>query len=436
MKDLYAIKASVIWARLKGESASFWLICFYLFLEYVRPQSIYPELDVLPYAFITIVLAFIAYLFEANHLSVKNVENKLIVFFLLTVLLSSVLAYSPADSYANLQSFATWFVIYYLIIHIVNTEQRFLIFFLSFLIYNFKMSQHGFLSWALIGFQFRDWGVTGGPGWFHNSGEFGIELCIFIPLSIYFVLALYRHWGRLKLLVFLLLPFTAIASVIATSSRGALLGASAALLWMVGKSKVRTKALGLISIVAVVAYSYVPPEQQARLQASGEDATSIARLVRWKAGIEIMNDHPFIGIGHANWMPYYRDFYPQNHTGLSHNIFIDAGAELGYTGLMLFCLMILYTLVNNYRTRKLASAIDNRFIFYTAHGLDAALIGFIISASFVSVLYYPYFWINMAFTVALNNIANKEFSNAQKAVQDDEHDRAQYAPTAPDGHAP
>src|SRR4030066_1022728 len=99
MKDLYAIKASVIWARLKGESASFWLICFYLFLEYVRPQSIYPELDVLPYAFITILLAFIAYLFEANHLSVKNVENKLIVFFLLTVLLSSVLAYSPADSY-------------------------------------------------------------------------------------------------------------------------------------------------------------------------------------------------------------------------------------------------------------------------------------------------------------------------------------------------
>lgn len=408
MKDLYAIKLSDIWARLKGERASFWLICAYLFLEYVRPQSIYPGLDVLPYAFLTVLLAFIAYVFEGNHQGVKNTENKLLVFFLLTILASSAVAYSPTVSFGNLQLFITWLVIYYLIIHIVNTEQRFFIFFLSYLIYNFKMSQHGFLSWASVGFEFRDWGVTGAPGWFQNSGEFGIELCIFLPLSIYFILSLKQYWGKLKILFFLLLPFTAIASVIATSSRGALVGSAAALLWMVGKSKARIKALLAISIILAGVYSYIPPEQYKRLQASGEDRTSVARLTRWKAGAEMMDEYPYLGVGYANWMTYVRDFYPGQDMGLPHNIFIDAGAELGYTGLTIFGLMILYTLVNNYRTRKMAAAIDNKFIYNTAHGLDAALIGFIVSGSFVSVLYYPYFWINMAFTVALNNVANKE----------------------------
>ena len=231
---------------------------------------------------------------------------------------------------------------------------------------------------------------------------------MFLPLSIYFVLSLKQHWGKLKLFFFLLLPFTAMASVIATSSRGAIVGAAAALLWMVGKSKARVKALLAIAIISIVVYSFLPPEQHQRFQSSGEDKTSTTRLVRWEAGLDMMENNPILGVGYRNWMSYYRDFYGQKDVGLPHNIFIDAGAELGYTGLIIFILMILFTLINNARTRKLALATDNKFIFYTAHGLDAALIGFLVSGFFVSVLYYPYFWINLSLTVALNNIANQQ----------------------------
>jgi hypothetical protein len=42
-----------------------------------------------------------------------------------------------------------------------------------------------------------------------------------------------------------------------------------------------------------------------------------------------------------------------------------------------------------------------------AHGLDGAMIGFVVSGFFVTVLYYPYFWINLAMTVALNNAAQQ-----------------------------
>jgi hypothetical protein len=35
------------------------------------------------------------------------------------------------------------------------------------------------------------------------------------------------------------------------------------------------------------------------------------------------------------------------------------------------------------------------------------MIGFLVSAQFVTVLYYPYLWIAVALTVALHNVATK-----------------------------
>jgi probable O-glycosylation ligase (exosortase A-associated) len=418
MNDLYSMKIGAIWVALKEERASFWLICIYLMLEYVRPQTIFPVIDVLPYALLTLILAFLAYVLERDKQRVKNPENKLLIVFFLVIILSSSFAYSPETSFSGLSLFVSWMVVYFLIINIVNTERKFLIFFLSFLLYNFKMSQHGFISWAQHGFEFRNWGVTGAPGWFQNSGEFGIELCIFLPLSIYFIHSLRSHWSRLKLAFFALLPFTAIASVIATSSRGAMIGATAALLWMVLKSKAKLTAMVLIGIVLAGAYSYLPPKSYERLQASGTDNTSVARLTRWKAGLEIMEQFPVLGIGYHNWAKYYGNVYAPTDDAslLVHNIFIEAGSELGYSGLSVYLLMILYTFVNNRRTRQLALLTDNKFIYYTAHGLDAALIGFMVSGFFVTVLYYPYFWINMSFTVALNNVANRQHADSTATV--------------------
>jgi hypothetical protein len=83
-------------------------------------------------------------------------------------------------------------------------------------------------------------------------------------------------------------------------------------------------------------------------------------------------------------------------------------SELGYSGLAVFICLILVTLTNNAKTRKLVminTTIENRFIYNMAHALDASLIGYLVSGFFVTVLYYPYFWINLSLTVALNNVA-------------------------------
>jgi O-antigen ligase len=415
MERLYALQLRHLWQAFSREKASFWLLCFYIFLEYVRPQTIYPVIDVIPWAQTAILLTIALFLIEGNRISVRNSASTVLFLFLMTILLSSIFAYSPSESVDKIDIFLVWFVVYFLVINIVNTESRLFVFLCLYLLWNFKMTQHGFLSWAGRGFSYANWGVTGAPGWFQNSGEFGIQLSIIIPLSLYFVWALRKYWGKLKLLLVLSLPATAIASILATNSRGALLGAAAAILWMAIQSKKKLVfAVVMVIPLAFVVYKSLPQESATRFQTVGMDRTSQARLERWKDGMEIIAAHPVLGIGYANWLDYYRTNYRARSyrplgegLGLSHNIFIDAGAELGYVGLMLFLLMIISTFVNNRRTRKAALAIDNKFLYYMAHAFDASMIGFLVSASFVSVLFYPYFWIALAFTVALNNVATK-----------------------------
>ncbi|MDB4915879.1 MAG: Lipid core - O-antigen ligase, partial [Gemmatimonadetes bacterium] len=91
-----------------------------------------------------------------------------------------------------------------------------------------------------------------------------------------------------------------------------------------------------------------------------------------------------------------------------HNIFIQCMAELGYVGLFVFLLLIFATLKMNRQTRKIARAgpgPPDEFVAEMANGLDAAMVGFLVSGFFITVLYYPYFWINLALTTALNTAA-------------------------------
>ena len=404
--DIYAMKIGAIWSALKEQKASFWFICFYLLFEYVRPQSIYPSMDFLPYAQIFLILSLVFSMIEGTLFSVKSPSTKWVMVFLGVVLVSSVFAYSPQASFDHLKVIVTWVIVYFLIINIVNSEKRFIIFFLSFLLYSFKMSQHGFLTWAERGFAFANWGVTGAPGWFQNSGEFGIQLCVFLPLSLCFIIALKDRWGWVAKVFFYLMPFTAVGSVLATSSRGAILGSIAACAWLVVNSRYRAKALVLAVLVGVLAYQFMPPQFAERFHTAGEDKTSMERLVRWERGIEIANENPVIGIGYGNWLTYIRDHYRTN-LGLSHNIFIDAGAEMGYSGLFALLAIIATTLFTNRRTRRLAMEIDDKFCTTMAIGFDSALMGYLVSASFVSVLYYPYLWINLALVVALHTTASQ-----------------------------
>ena len=202
MEELYSMRVRKIIDTIFEEGWAFIFICVYLFFEYVRPQTIYPVIDVIPWVPVILLLSFGALFFSGEIRAQPNSLNKLIVCYALVVVLSSVFGKDPALSFAHWRTFFDWLLIYFLIVLIINNEKRFFIFLLSFLIYSFKMSQHGFLTWLKRGFAFTTWGVTGAPGWFQNSGEVGIQMCIYVPLAIAFIFALSRYWSKPKRLLF------------------------------------------------------------------------------------------------------------------------------------------------------------------------------------------------------------------------------------------
>jgi O-antigen ligase len=198
---------------------------------------------------------------------------------------------------------------------------------------------------------------------------------------------------------------SAVIGTIGSSSRGAMLGLGVVILFILAKSPHKVRGLVVVFFLALLVAFMLPEESLERFQNMGEDETSTSRIEYWKAGLEAMRQHPIFGIGYNNWSAYMG--YYLGDRGLSHNIFIQAGTELGYTGLAAFVGMIGATFAVNRRTRKLVAPMQERgrFLRTMAHGIDAALVGFLVSGSFVTVLYYPYFWINLAMTVALHNAA-------------------------------
>jgi O-antigen ligase len=102
---------------------------------------------------------------------------------------------------------------------------------------------------------------------------------------------------------------------------------------------------------------------------------------------------------------------------LPHNIFVQIGTDTGITGLFLFGMLI-------YRTWKTEREIrlmdrqrpDGKPFAPLARGLLVGMWGFVIAGQFVTVTYYPFFWINLAFMVSLRNVARQHQLLAQPAA--------------------
>lgn len=414
---LYLLKPKAIWRFLQTQPLSYWFINAYLLFEYVRPQSIYPALSGAPWARLSILAALGSMLLEGRIPRLRTPVDIGLAVFTGVVVISSFTAHHPQISFSFLTDYISWVLIFVLISNIVTTEQRFLVFMLAYVLYNFKMSQHATRSWAGSGFAFRDWGTTGAPGWFHNSGEFGIQMNVFLPIVICFLLGLVCHWGRYLRWGFYGIIATVVTGTIGSSSRGAMIGMAAVAVFLFARSKHKFKAGIALGCLGLVGILLIPEESLDRFRTIGEDGTSTSRRVYWAAGIEAMQENPVLGIGYANWSTYMNERYES--MGLPHNIFVQAGSELGYLGLFALVGLIAASFIVNAQSRKMLRKLKERgrFLSMMSIGLDGALVGFLVSGSFVTVLYYPYLWINLAMTVALYNSARHTVRQERKAAQ-------------------
>ena len=131
-------------------------------------------------------------------------------------------------------------------------------------------------------------------------------------------------------------------------------------------------------------------------------------------------DHPFLGVGYENWVPYYSSNYAaksgivqrlnvrgERVVEVSHNSFIEIMSQLGYTGLALFCSLLGAIWYVNGRTRRVLKHLGERgrFMKQMSLGLDAGVVGFAVAGFFMAVAFYPFLWFQLAMTAGLHAAA-------------------------------
>lgn len=439
-----SLNPSAIARAFFDEPWSFKLTCLYVFFEYVRPQSIYDWLNGPPWALGCITAACIAFLFEGFHNRIPKATAALLGAFSLVVFLSAFFANYPDVAIDRLNLYINWVLAFFLVANTTTTRRRWIVFMLFFLLWSLKMSQHGFRTWLSRGFSFAGWGVAGAPGWFQNSGEFALQMGIFVPLSLYLIIGLYPKLTKLQVAVLSLLPITGVASIIASSSRGGLLGLAASGIWLLLSGPKKVRRMLYLGVALPLVWLAIPAQQKARFSTAGEDETSVSRLTYWARGLEMARQYPFLGVGYENWVPYYQAHYPPRGDELvrydesgkptvevAHNSFIEVVSQLGVIGFALFVALIVVTFRQNAVSRRMLapSGEGGRVLIQMSHGLDAGTVAFVVAGSFMSVAFYPFIWFQLGITTALNTIArdsyarvhvprpNRDFSSRPAQVQ-------------------
>lgn len=413
MEELYTLNPKALWRQFRKEHLAYWMTCSYLFLQYFDPLRIYHSLDGLPLDKVTIGLALLALPMDPCRRWVRDSTNVWITVFGGVIILSCALAIYPSISWSRWFEFFGWYIIYFLIINVVTTKERYFVFLAIFLVANIKMSFFGARTWAARGFGFASWGLEGPPGFFNNSSDFSSEMLMFAPIAFELAIFLKPHVRRTTYWFLMLGAITGAMTVLGASSRGSQVGLAFQGTWIAIQRKLRLSVLFAVALLAGVGYALLPAAEKLRFSNIGTDNTSIQRLAYWRGGIKMIENHPFLGVGYFNFAPVYAAHSAgklwHGVAQLPHNIFIQVGTDAGLIGLGVFMILI-------YRNLKITRIIrrtckENEaapaFASSVARGLALTTWGFIIAGQFNTVSYYPFLWINLALTVSLANIVRR-----------------------------
>jgi O-antigen ligase len=221
-------------------------------------------------------------------------------------------------------------------------------------------------------------------GTFEQPNPYAGYLGTLIPLGLALLLARPGRWMRGYLLSVCLLS---IAAVGMSLSRGAWVGiglaiAVMALFWS-QRSRIllATGAIAVAPLGALAFLNVLPGEVAARLATALDffrfiDARQevvnpqnwavVERVAHWQAALDMIGDHPLLGVGAGNYPAAYENYFLPGWTealGHAHNLYLNLAAETGIPGALIYVAFVATALI--YTMRWLARS--PRFALRTSH---------------------------------------------------------------------
>lgn len=208
----------------------------------------------------------------------------------------------------------------------------------------------------------------------------------------------------------------AISGVIATQSRGGLLGIAAILSFFLYQKVKNPLVVGLCAAVAMLAmmvFAGIGDRQSGGAAEDGVDASAMGRIYASQAAINMALSNPLTGVGVDNfYVNYY--FYSPHWDGKNHAVhstWFQVLGETGFVGIGIFVLLIASIYRSLSRVYCINALNHNDQVAVNANALKAGLIGFMVAGTFLTQAFTWPLYIILALTIALEKItveSNKE----------------------------
>lgn len=253
-------------------------------------------------------------------------------------------------------------------------------------------------------------------GMFGNPNDTALHLVIFTPIAIVLGLTSKSFVG--KIIYFASAVLMVMANFV-MQSRGGFLGliaVSAFLVWKLSRNN-RILVISISIVIAFLVLTFAPGNYWLRIAsifipALDPVGSSDQRKELLERSIQVTLRNP-LGIG-LGCFPIVGVRNLQ-----THNAFTQVSSELGWLGLFAYVTF----LISPFRKlaameRQLYAAKDTNWMYYLTIGLQASIIGYMVSSFFVSVAYQWFVYFPIAYAVCLRRIYKVQQDADAKAEAD------------------
>lgn len=389
-------------------------LVLFSYYYFIRPEDFIPGLDVIPLAKIMGGIALLALLFGANARKGQKIplELKVLTLLLIHMLITVPLAYWRGGAYEFVVNrFSKGVIVAYLVVFSVRkvNELRRLLMIQAgtvVLITIASVLVRHTLEGRLMGIQ---------KGILENPNDLAINIAINFPLAVAFMLGEKGALRRGSWAVGLAFMLYATVATYSRSGLIALLITILICLWEYGIKGRRMLLLVGTGIVGVCGMAVVlgTPRYltrvgtiftQSNLEGSLDKNSIAARKELLLESLRLTMQHPIFGVGPGNFAVVTQRWQP------THNTYTGISSETGLPGIILFVLLLVLSLRKVKNVRKLPGYEEHENVRLWTSALRAALIAYIVGATFATTEYnlFPYFMVG--YICALYKIASQPAS--------------------------
>lgn len=239
-----------------------------------------------------------------------------------------------------------------------------------------------------------------------------LSLVLLFPAAFALAVLLTPKMGKLWKLLGLIGFITVVFAIIATQSRGGLLGicaVSGVFAWRRFENKALLITLGISALSVLFVLAGVSDRASGGSHEEGIDESAMGRIYAWQAALGMAIHHPLSGVGINNFISNYFEYSPhwdgRNHA--VHSTWFGVMAETGLLGLMIFTALIIQILRIGILSVDYFQPHPGRdyspSLYACAQSVQAGLAGFCVSGTFLTMGFTWPIYILLSLAIALSH---------------------------------